>query len=214
MQSMKRPVTLVVSVLVTAAFLAGCSGAPAKNAATSTTTTAPATPTTTTTTTGAPSGAPTSTTTVPTSDQCTASELRPSWPGLANGAAGTIYYVVNLVNSSSATCLTGGYAGVSAYDPAGDLIAASENEDAGLSSSAGTPTPTLSVAPGSTIHFVIGLSDAAPGPSPCPTVGALHLIPPNETTEVQIATPVGTSYPSLCNGSFVVGPLGGGVGSS
>jgi PBP1b-binding outer membrane lipoprotein LpoB len=51
MQVMKRPVTLVVSVLVTAAFLAGCSSAPAKKAATSTTTTTQAT----TTTTGAPS---------------------------------------------------------------------------------------------------------------------------------------------------------------
>jgi hypothetical protein len=38
-------------------------------------------------------------------------------------------------------------------------------------------------------------------------VGALHLIPPNETTEVQIATPVTMGYPALCGSTFQVGPL-------
>jgi hypothetical protein len=120
------------------------------------------------------------------------------------------YFGVNLLNSSPATCVTGGYVGVSAYDPAGDLISASESRDLLGSNSA----PTLSVAPGASIHFVIGLPDTnvADGGTECSnTVGALHLIPPNETTEVQIATPVARGYPSLCGNTFMVGPLQSGA---
>ena len=88
----------------------------------------------------------------------------------------------------------GGYVGVSAYDPTGQLIAASAmHEGTGLSR-----PPTLTVAPGASVHFTIGLPDvdAAAGGTQCSmTVGALHLIPPNETTEVQIATPISNGYP-------------------
>jgi hypothetical protein len=167
-------------------------------------TTAPAT-----TTTPSSSPPPTASSTVPTTptgDQCTASELQPSWPGTGNGAAEFVFYVVNLLNSSPARCLTGGYVGVSAYDPTGQLIAASAmHEGTGLSRA-----PTLTVAPGASVHFTIGLPDvdAAAGGTQCSmTVGALHLIPPNETTEVQIATPISNGYPPLCGSGFMVGAL-------
>jgi len=140
-------------------------------------------------TTTAPLSAPTTTSTVaitPTSDQCMASQLQPSWLGMGNGASGHLYYGVNLLNSSPTSCVTGGYVGVSAYSPAGDLIAANESRDSmGMSS-----PPTLTVATGASVHFVVGLPDVveATGGTECSTtVGALHLIPPNETSEVQIA---------------------------
>jgi hypothetical protein len=42
-------------------------------------------------------------------------------------------------------------------------------------------------------------------------VGALHLIPPNERTAVQIATPISTGYPKLCGNNFLVGALTSGA---
>jgi hypothetical protein len=187
-----------------AAFLlAACSSAPGRiSTATSTTTTeAPTTPPT------LPSTTTTSEPAVPIdTPQCSAGDFRPSWTGQGDGASGTLFYVVNLLNASAVTCVTGGYVGVSAYDPAGDLIAASESHDL-LGSD---EPPTLLVAPGTTVHFIVGLPDvneAAGGIECSTTVGAFHLIPPNETTEVQIATPVSTGYPSLCGSTFFVGPL-------
>ena len=172
-------------------------------------------PTTATPTTTTASNPPASTTSAvpptPTSNQCTASQLQPSWSGTGNGASGHLFYGVNLLNSSPSTCVTGGYVGVSAYDPAGGLIAASESR----SSMGTTSPPTLTVAPGATVHFVVGLPDvneAAGGTECSTTVGALHLIPPNETTEVQIATPISTGYPKLCGDTFLVGPLLNGAG--
>ncbi len=191
---LKRRVFLAVTALAVA-LLAGCSSSPSKISASTSSTT----PTTaqTKTTTAPPSNPPptTSSTTLaaPSANQCTASELRPSWPGAGDGATGHVYFVVNLLNSSSATCVTGGYVGVAAYDPAGELIAASESRDLMGSNS----PPTLSVAPGASMHFYRRLRRCgreADGGTECSTtVGALHLIPPNETAEVQIATPVSTS---------------------
>jgi hypothetical protein len=60
------------------------------------------------------------------------------------------------------------------------------------------------------VNFSIGLPDvdAEAGGTECPTVvGALHLIPPNERTAVQVATPISAGYPKLCGNSFLVGPL-------
>jgi hypothetical protein len=145
------------------------------------------------------------------SDQCTSGDLHPSWTGQRNGASGHLLYSVNLLNSSSSACVTGGYVGVSAYDPAGNPIAASGARDAMGTSS----PPTLTVAPGATVHFVVSLpyGTEGTGGTACSTsVGALHLIPPNETTVVQIATPIRTGYPKLCGNTFLVGPLLGGAG--
>jgi len=187
----------------------GCgSSAPTANPATSSHSTG-ALPTSTTAVTQPSSGG----STVPAStasDQCTPGDLHPSWTGQGNGASGHLYYSVNLLNSSPWTCVTGGYVGVSAYDPAGNPIAASGSKDAMGTNS----PPTLTVAPGATVHFVVGLPDVneATGGTACSTtVGAFHLIPPNETTEVQIATPIGTGYPKLCGSTFLVGPLLGGA---
>jgi hypothetical protein len=130
----------------------------------------------------------------------------PSWPGVGNGASGIIFYGVNLENTSPVSCVTGGYVGVAAYDPAGSLIAASALHDP---MGAAAP-PTLTVVPGSSLHFIVGLpdSDAEAGGSECAvTVGALHLIPPNETSEEQIATPISSGYPRQCETTFLVGPL-------
>jgi hypothetical protein len=204
-----RPAFLATTTLAVV-LLAGCSGLSKNSASKPSTPATTAKGTTITSLTNPPLATSSTAPVVPSSDQCTASDLQPAWPGTGDGASGSIYFVVNLLNSSSATCVTGGYVGISAYDPAGDLISASESRDLFGSNSA----PILSVAPGASIHFIIGLpdSDLADGGTECSTtVGALHLIPPNETTEVQIATPVARGYPSLCGNTFMVGPLQSGA---
>jgi hypothetical protein len=124
---------------------------------------------------------------------------------LGNGASQHLFYVVNLENVSGQACVTGGYVGVAAYDPEGRLIPASEQRAPSMA-----PDDALSVAPGASMHFSIGLPDVdmEAGGTDCQTVvGALHLIPPNERTDVQVATPISTGYPKLCGSSFLVGPL-------
>lgn len=155
---------------------------------------------------------PTTTTTIALAgagNQCTAGDLRPSWPGFGDGASEHLFYVVNLENVSGRACVTGGYVGVAAYDPEGHLIPASEQRAPGMA-----PDDALSVAPGASMHFSIGLPDVdiEAGGTECPTVvGALHLIPPNERTDVPVATPISTGYPKLCGSSFLVGPLASGA---
>lgn len=220
MRLKRRPTILVVVAAGVALLASGCTNSPGKTAlrAASTTTTPVATSSTT-----VPANASTTITastssTVPASTsttvvQCTASDLQPSWSGMGDGASETVYFVVNLVNSSSAPCETGGYVGVSAYDPAGDLIPASESRQLlGTNSAA-----ALTMTPGGTVHFIVGFADTdmADGGYLCSTtVGALHLIPPDETTEVQVATPVRSHFPALCGRTFQVGPLISGAASS
>jgi Protein of unknown function (DUF4232) len=138
-------------------------------------------------------------------NQCTAADLRPSWLGFGDGASEHLFYIVNLENVSGRACVTGGYVGVAAYEPDGLLISASEERAPSMA-----PDVALSVGPGTSMHFSVGFPDVdiEAGGTECSTVvGALHLIPPNEWTDVQVATPTATGYPKLCGNSFLVGPL-------
>jgi Protein of unknown function (DUF4232) len=161
-----------------------------KGVSTSTTMTPP--PITTTT----ESGSSTTPTAVNVSE-CVASDLRPSWDNQGTVAAGTIFYGVNLENISAASCTAGGYFGVSAYNPSGTLVTSRDYRD----SSTGNP-PEVTVSPGGSVSLGVGFVDGS-SQGACTTVGALHLISPNTTTELQIATPLPSaestvSYPSLC----------------
>jgi hypothetical protein len=125
--------------------------------------------------------------------------------GVGNGASGHLFYVVNLENVSGSACVTGGFVGVAAYDPEGHLIPASEERAPSMA-----PDEPLSVGPGASVNFSVGLADVdiEAGGTQCSTVvGALHLIPPNERTDVQVATPISAGYPKLCGNGFLVGPL-------
>jgi hypothetical protein len=129
-----------------------------------------------------------------------------------------VYYGVTVTNTSSARCLTGGFFGVSAYSPDGRLVTSSDARAGGLTGTSGTSgTPTLTVPPGSSIHFIVGFADnvASAGGAPCGTVvGSLHLIPPNDTSTDQVATPKqGGGFPPLCEGSILVGPIQPGASS-
>lgn len=208
---MKRLLVGFVTALALVVLLTSCTTAPTRSSAprVSIGTTTTASTTTTSTVVSRPSTTSTTVALVGAGNQCTPGDLRPSWPGFGNGASEHLFYVVNLENVSGRACVTGGYVGVAAYDPDGHLIPASEDRAPGLA-----PDVALSVNPGASVHFTIGLPDvdiAAGGTECSTTVGALHLIPPNEWTDVQVPTPISTGYPHLCGNNFLVGPLAGGA---
>lgn len=206
---MRRLPVAFVTAPVLVVVLASCSATPSRTstpkapAAVTTTSSNP----TTSTVVGRPSTTSTTVALAGVGNQCTAGDLRPSWVGQGNGASEHLFYAVNLENISGRACVTGGYVGVAAYDPEGRLIAASEQRAPDMA-----PDVALSVSPGASVGFTIGFEDVdiEAGGTPCSTmVGALHLIPPNERTDVQVATPLadGSGYPALCGTSFLVGPL-------
>ncbi len=203
---MKRLLVGFVTGLALVVLLTSCSTTPARTSsprvpigttttASTTTTSTVVSPPSTTSTTVALAGA---------GNQCTSGDLRPSWPGFGDGASGHLFYIVNLENVSGQACVTGGFVGVAAYDPEGRLIPASEERAPSMA-----PDDALSVAPKASMHFSIGLPDVdiETGTECSTVVGALHLIPPNEWTDVQVPTPISTGYPKLCGNSFLVGPL-------
>ncbi|MDQ6837878.1 MAG: DUF4232 domain-containing protein [Actinomycetota bacterium] len=126
-----------------------------------------------------------------------------------------MYYGVNVTNTSATRCLTGGFFGVSAYSPGGHLLASSDTQQRGLGP--GAATPTLMVQPGASVHFTVGFADnvASAGGVSCGTVvGSLHLIPPNDTSSDQVATPMQRGgWPALCEGLVLVGPIQPGASS-
>jgi hypothetical protein len=116
---------------------------------------------------------------------------------------GTIYYGVGLRNDADRSCVTGGYPGISAYSPAGDRLPLRAARQPGA-------TPALTVAAGHSVYFTLGLSDGADLPSGtcATTVGALHIIAPDDTASFAVATPLqGGKDPVACSGRAEVSPL-------
>lgn len=222
---MKQPhnptVVGMVGVVAALGLLAGCTqghgkpasslSTPSRAPATSSAQTNPSAPSSTTATASPSSTAATSAVAAPPTTggnplRCGAGELRPSWSGVGNGASGVVYYSIQVTNVGSTKCITAGYFGVSAYSPDGRLITSSDTRDSGLDNSASE----LTVAPNGSVNFTIGLADNNPtqGGTACGTVvGALHLIPPNDTNSNQLATPLKNGgFPPLCQPMILVGP--------
>jgi Protein of unknown function (DUF4232) len=131
-----------------------------------------------------------------------AAQLAAEWGGMVNGAGGMAIYGVDIKNTSDRRCRTGGYFGVSAYDPGGDRITANDDRVTVFGAA-----HAVTVAAGGTIGFEIGLYDTNGAESCGTTVGALHLIPPNDVHSIQVATPVPRGYAPLCQHTIIVGAI-------
>lgn len=128
-----------VAFLVAACGSVGLTGAPGKTITVTTTpnSPAPAAP--------AASAGPSA---------CLTTDLRLT-VGAGNGAAGTIYYPLDLTNASSSTCTMYGYPGVAfVSSPGGSQVGAA----AGRSSS--TSPALLTLVAGATVHATLAVSDA------------------------------------------------------
>src|SRR5580693_5320369 len=166
-----RVVSLAAAAASATVWLAACGSAGTTPAATTT-------PTTPTTSTSSPATAPTQTqspqtqppatstpavTTTPGLAACSGSSLRITVDAsLANGAAGSVYYPLNFVNTSAATCQMYGFPGVSfvtSGDATGQQIGA-----AALRAGAFTKV-SVRLAPGGTAHAWLKVAVAQNYPS-------------------------------------------------
>jgi hypothetical protein len=155
------------------------------------TTTTVSTPTTsaTTTVTGTASTTSGSTTPVAGAPACRAADLALSFLG-QQGATGHGELGFALRNTSGHTCTTVGYPGVLFLDRGGGTLPTvpihTTNDFFGA-----TRLATLSVAPGGTVSFRLGVTHGISSPAGCSTAYGLQAIPPNDTATLRTSIPGG-----------------------
>lgn len=208
-----RPRALLCA-LVLPCLLAACGSSARKSPAASAPTTVTHT-TTSTPTTQSPTSTPTTTTTTstptttstqpqPAGDQCVASDLALSFAG-GNGATGHAELGFTLRNTSAHSCRTGGYPGIQFLDAAGNALPT--HPDHTTSDFFGhTTLRELTVAPGATVSFRLGVSHVGSGGSNagCVTAKSVQVIAPNDTATMRVSM---RGRISECGGNVTVSPI-------
>jgi hypothetical protein len=134
-------------------------------------------------------------------EQCTASGLALSYLG-GQGATGHGELGFALKNTGSAACATGGYPGIQFL--AGDGSALPTTPQHTTDDFFGhLPLRRLTVQPGQTASFRLGVSHGGGSSAPCSTAAGLQVIAPNDTATLKVQIPNGASE---C-GTTTVSPL-------
>jgi hypothetical protein len=189
--------TRVALIVVCAAALSACgssshsSSSPAPQA---NTTPAPATTPSSSTPTSSTSTPTTPTTTTPTvsASACTAADLAASYLG-GQGATGHGELGFELRNISNSTCHTYGYPGVLFLDRAGKALPTDSTRT--TQDFFGTvPETELTVAPGQSVSFRLGVTHGAASPKGCTTAYGLQVIPPDDTATLHVGIVNGGAY--------------------
>jgi len=169
-----------------AALLAACSSHPSAGpGSTVTVTQQPTTPASSAPATSAPaSPAPVSSSAPAGPQPCPTSSLQAKL-GLSQGAAGSIYQVIDFTNISNVTCTLYGYPGVSMAggSPVTQIGAAATENPA-------TPRQLVTLAPGAVGNALLRIVQPGDFPvSKCAPVNAtsLQIFPPNQTTPIYLA---------------------------
>ena len=161
----------------------GSTATPATTTSSATqTATAPATTTTTT------------TTTPPQANICRAAGLHLAFLG-GSGATGHGLLGFTLRNVSSSSCHTIGYPGILFLDQAGNSLPTTTMRT--THDFFGTaPVHSLTVAPGETVSFRVGVTHFGPNGSNtgCTTAYGLQVIPPNDTSTLRVTIGNGGEY--------------------
>ena len=187
---------VVLSMFVVVLVVAACGGssstgttnAPSALSTPSqpTTTTATSTATTTTTT----MSTPTTTTTANTGPPpCTAADLALIYLG-GLGAAGHGELGFALHNTGSQPCTTIGYPGIQFLDRAGGALPTVPTHTT-RDFFGSIPKTFLTVAPGATVSFRLGVTHGAASPAGCTTAYGLQVIAPNDTATLRTSIPNG-----------------------
>ncbi|MFL5822422.1 MAG: DUF4232 domain-containing protein [Solirubrobacteraceae bacterium] len=177
--------------------LAACgSSGPATRTVTRTVASPPtATPTTPTTTTPATTATPTATTSTPTTTvstgtpPCRASGLSLSYLG-QQGAAGHGELGFALKNTGTAPCHSIGFPGVLFLDNHGGPLATIPHHTT-IDYFGHAPETVVTIAPGATASFRMGVTHGAIPGSVCTTAYGLQVIPPNDTATLRTTIPQG-----------------------
>lgn len=197
-------IAAAAAALLGAAIVAGCgSSSPSVTQAARATTT-----TTVTQTVASGTGsATTSSTSAPATagGMCRAADLALSFLGGA-GATGHGELGFALRNTSTASCATGGYPGVLLLSRSGAPLPTTPTHT--TEDFFGTTTlRALTVAPGQTVSFRLGVSHAGSSGSDagCTTADGLQVIAPNDTATMRVRIPGAGA--AECGGSVTVSPL-------
>ena len=131
------------------------------------------------TTTSAPSTSTTSMATTTTkTNWCSTSSLTIT-AGEPSGAAGHVMMTLNFKNTSTTTCVTGGFPGVAGTNSSGAQIVQATR--------VGSSNGTINLAPGSTATATVTAVNVPSGnETSCPTLAGLVVTPPNTVANIQI----------------------------
>ena len=192
---MRKKVLALSAVALTA--LAGCGSSTHKSSATTVAPTTPVTtglqtmptattaPVTSTTAPGATTTAPAVTTTVPSGPQtCATADLSGALTS-PSGAAGSVYYTLQLTNKGTTPCTMSGYPGVSFVTGAsGTQVGAAAARNPGT-------VATLTLAPGQAASATLRVTVAANYGASCGVtpVAGLRVFPPGQTAALFVAHP-------------------------
>jgi hypothetical protein len=115
---------------------------------------------------------------------CRAGTMALSFLG-SQGAAGHGLLGFALKNTGTTTCSTVGYPGVVFLDKSGKPLPTTPTRTT-QDYFGPAPKVALTVAPGSTVSFRIGVTHVPAGNATCTTADALQVIPPNDTSTLRI----------------------------
>jgi hypothetical protein len=133
---------------------------------------------------------------------CRAAGVKITYLG-GQGATGHGLLGFAMQNAGSAPCTTVGYPGI--QFEAGSGAALPTHDIRTTSDFFGTTTlARLTVAPGRSASFRLGVSHGAASPQGCVTAGYVQVIAPNDTSSVRVAIPGGVYE---CRGAVTVSPM-------
>jgi hypothetical protein len=175
-------------------MLAACGGSSSSSShAAAVTSIAPPASTTATTTTAGTSTATTQTSTTPSgAPPCRAADLSLSFLG-GQGATGHGELGFALRNTSTATCSTYGYPGIQFLDRGGHALPTIPTHTT-HDFFGSLPEVALTVAPGATVSFRLGVTHGISSSAGCTTAYGLQVIPPNDTATLRTAISNGGGY--------------------
>jgi Protein of unknown function (DUF4232) len=207
-----RSRTATVLAAVVAVLIAGCGSSgsgdnsstqakPATNTVTHTATTSPE-PTTSASTSTGTSPTPSVHTTPSQLSICRAAGVKITYLG-GQGATGHGLLGFAMQNTGSASCTTLGYPGIQFVSKRGAALPTHDTRTT-TDFFGTTKLARLTVAPGQSASFRLGVSHGAASTQGCVTAGYVQVIPPNDTSTVRIAIPGGVYE---CSGAVTVSPM-------
>jgi hypothetical protein len=133
---------------------------------------------------------------------CRAAGVRITFLG-GQGATGHGLLGFAMQNTGSASCTTLGYPGIQFLSKSGAALPTHDTRTT-TDFFGTTKLARLTVAPGQSASFRLGVSHGSASPKGCVTAGYVQVIPPNDTSTVRIAIPGGVYE---CGGGVTVSPM-------
>jgi hypothetical protein len=136
---------------------------------------------------------------------CTTTQLSAEFVS-GEGAAGTLFATMQLVNVSSTPCILNGYVTVQMFDSGGAPLPTVDRPGGGMLSGRPGPSP-FTINPGEASQFVLAWSDVPVGSeTTCAEAATLGITPPGSGGTIMLSLPPPTLAP-CDSGRIDVSPL-------